>query len=161
MNKKKSSQILLAILIAMMVFGLDWISKYWVSHFMAYGGSIPLIPFFKLTYVHNEGAAFSIFLGKRCFLISIAAVISIAILYLIYRNNPHNKLENIGLTLILGGAIGNLYDRVYHGYVIDYFHFYIGDWSYPIFNIADCAICIGVGLFLLSSLLIKKKPAEK
>lgn len=120
--------------------------------------SIPLIPHFSLTYVHNIGAAFSLFSGQRWILAVIAALISVVILVMIYRNT-NRKGENIALSLILGGALGNLFDRIYHGYVIDFFDFYIGNWHYPIFNVADCAICVGFVLFFLMQFKRKRRAS--
>lgn len=159
-QKKLPSSLIIGIVIALIVFGIDWLSKYWVSHSMSLGQSIPLIPYFSLTYVKNPGAAFSAFSGHRWPLALIAIVISAAIIYYLYKNDHAKRLENLALSLILGGALGNLFDRLVHGEVIDYFHFYIGEWSYPIFNVADCAICIGVFLFLCANLFFQKKKQK-
>lgn len=156
MKTKISSSFLYCLLIVAIVFFVDIGSKWIVMNEMNLYQSIVLIPCFALTYVHNTGAAFSLFSGQRWMLVLIAAAISLAILVMIYRN-PQRKGENIAFALILGGALGNLFDRIYHGYVIDFFDFYIGNWHYPIFNVADCAICLGFVLFLIMQFKRRKK----
>lgn len=138
-------------LFAVVVFVIDIASKFWIlNHFFLYE-SVNLLPFFSITYVHNIGAAFSIFEGQRWILAAVAFVVSVVIIYMLYRNNRQQKLENISLALILGGALGNLFDRLYHGFVVDFLDVNFGDWHYPTFNIADCAICLGIGLFILGN----------
>lgn len=154
MNSKLHSFLYFFILV-LVIFFLDVGSKLFVMNEMSLYESIPLIPYFSLTYVHNVGAAFSLLSGQRWFLAFVAALISIIILVMIYLDK-NKRGEKIALSLILGGALGNLFDRIYHGYVIDFFDFYIGDWHYPIFNIADCAICIGFILFFIMQFMHKK-----
>ena len=146
-------------LFEVVVFVIDIASKFWIlNHFFLYE-SVNLLPFFSITYVHNIGAAFSIFEGQRWILAAVAFVVSVVIIYMLYRNNRQQKLENISLALILGGALGNLFDRLYHGFVVDFLDVNFGDWHYPTFNIADCAICLGIGLFILSNYANPKKTA--
>ena len=147
------------LLFAVVVFVIDIASKFWIlNHFFLYE-SVNLLPFFSITYVHNIGAAFSIFEGQRWILAAVAFVVSVVIIYMLYRNNRQQKLENISLALILGGALGNLFDRLYHGFVVDFLDVNFGDWHYPTFNIADCAICLGIGLFILGNYAKPKKTA--
>lgn len=147
------------LLFAVIVFVIDIASKFWIlNHFFLYE-SVNLLPFFSITYVHNIGAAFSIFEGQRWMLAAVAFVVSVVIIYMLYRNNRQQKLENISLALILGGALGNLFDRLYHGFVVDFLDVNFGDWHYPTFNIADCAICLGIGLFILGNYAKPKKTA--
>lgn len=146
-------------LFAVVVFVIDIASKFWIlNHFFLYE-SVNLLPFFSITYVHNIGAAFSIFEGQRWILAAVAFFVSVVIIYMLYRNNRQQKLENISLALILGGALGNLFDRLYHGFVVDFLDVNFGDWHYPTFNIADCAICLGIGLFILGNYAKPKKTA--
>jgi signal peptidase II len=126
--------------------------------------SIPLIPYFNLTYVHNTGAAFS-FLAQaggwqRWLFAGLAVVMSSIIGVWLARLQKHETLMAWALSLVLGGAIGNLIDRVAYGYVIDFLDVYYQDWHWPAFNIADSAICIGVGLMLLESLGIGRKNSS-
>ena len=117
--------------------------------------SIPLLPFFNLTYVHNLGAAFS-FLSEaggwqRWFFAALALVISIILSVWLARLQKHETLLAVALALVLGGAVGNLIDRLAYGYVIDFLDVYYQEWHWPAFNIADSAITLGVALMLLES----------
>lgn len=152
---------LIWLLATVVIFILDISSKFWIHTEFHLYESVNILPFFSLTYVRNIGAAFSLFEGQRLVLAGIAIVISGVIIYMLYKNDPHKKLENFSLALILGGALGNLFDRIYHGFVVDFFDVYIGNWHYPTFNIADCAICIGVILYIWSSLKSKKTTTKR
>jgi len=134
---------------------LDQVSKLAVAGSMQLYESIELMPFFKLTYVHNTGAAFS-FLSEaggwqRWFFAGLALVISAVIAVWLTRLKQHETLLAVALALILGGAIGNLIDRLVYGYVIDFLDVYYGTWHWPAFNIADSAITLGVALMLAES----------
>jgi signal peptidase II len=141
---------------------LDQASKLAVDGSMQLYQSIPLLPSFNLTYVHNTGAAFS-FLSEaggwqRWFFAALAAAISIGITFWLTRLQKHETLLAVALSLVLGGAIGNLIDRLAYGYVIDFLDVYVGTWHWPAFNIADSAITIGVGLMLIESFTSSKSP---
>ena len=134
---------------------LDQLSKLAVSGSMQLYQSIPIMPYFKLTYVHNTGAAFS-FLSdaggwQRWFFAGLAIVISAVITVWLSRLKQHETLLAVALSLVLGGAIGNLIDRLAYGYVIDFLDVYYQSWHWPAFNIADSAITLGVILMLLES----------
>lgn len=146
------------LLLAIVVFIIDIASKFYILDRFELFETVNLLPFFSITYVRNIGAAFSIFEGQRVMLAAIALVISAVIVYMLYRNNRSQKLENLSLSMILGGALGNLFDRLYHGFVVDFLDVNFGNWHYPTFNIADCAICVGIGLFIISSY---KQPKKK
>ncbi|WP_392559299.1 signal peptidase II [Orbus mooreae] len=150
---------LIWLLVTVVVFFIDIISKFIIHHTLSYGESIRLCDFFAITYARNTGAAFSILEGQRWLLAIVAIVISLFIIYMMYKNGRNKKLENFSLALILGGALGNLFDRLYHGFVVDFLDFDLGFWRYPTFNIADCAICIGIFLFILSS--FKNRKGDK
>jgi signal peptidase II len=150
--------------LAALALVLDQASKLLVDNTMQLYQSIELLPFFKLTYVHNTGAAFS-FLSQaggwqRWFFAGLAIMISIIITIWISRLQKHETLLAIALSLILGGAIGNLIDRLAYGYVIDFLDVYYQTWHWPAFNIADSAITLGVGLMLLESLGVGKAKAQ-
>ena len=145
------------LLLAVVVFVIDIASKFWIVKNFFLFESVNLLPFFSITYVRNIGAAFSIFEGQRWILAAIAFIVSAVIVYMLYRNKNKQKLENFSLALILGGALGNLFDRLYHGFVVDFLDVNFGDWHYPTFNIADCAICLGIGVFILSNYVKPKK----
>ena len=143
---------------------LDQASKLAVDGSMQLFESIPLIPYFNLTYVHNTGAAFS-FLAQaggwqRWLFAGLAVVMSSIIAVWLHRLQKHETLMAVALSLVLGGAIGNLIDRVSYGYVIDFLDVYYQDWHWPAFNIADSAICVGVGLMLLESFGVGRKAVD-
>ncbi len=139
---------------------LDQITKLWVAHDMQLFQSIEILPYFRLTYVHNTGAAFS-FLSEaggwqRWFFAALALVIGSVIAVWLTRLKAHETLLAVSLSLVLGGAIGNLIDRLAYGYVIDFLDIYVQSWHWPAFNIADSAITLGVVLMLLESFGIGK-----
>lgn len=121
----------------------------------------PIIPFFNLMYAQNFGAAFSFLADEdgwqRWFFAGIAIAISIILMVMMYRQSAQKRLSNIAYALIISGAIGNLSDRLMHGFVIDYIDFYVGNWHYPTFNLADMAICIGAALVIFEGFLPDKK----
>ena len=134
---------------------LDQGTKLAIDSSMKLYQSIPILPFFKLTYVHNTGAAFS-FLSEaggwqRWFFAGLALAISCVIAVWLARLKQHETLLAVALALVLGGAIGNLIDRLAYGYVIDFLDVYYQTWHWPAFNIADSAITLGVILMLLES----------
>jgi len=144
---------------------LDQGSKLLVDNSMQLFQSIPLMPYFNLTYVRNTGAAFS-FLSdaggwQRWFFAGLALLMSIVIAVWLSRLKQHETLMAAALALVLGGAVGNLIDRLAYGYVIDFLDVYVNSWHWPAFNIADSAIVLGVGIMLLESLgLVGSKPVE-
>jgi len=134
---------------------LDQASKLAIAGSMKLYESIQIMPFFKLTYVHNPGAAFS-FLSEaggwqRWFFAGLALAISVVIAVWLTRLQKHETLLAVALSLVLGGAVGNLIDRLAYGYVIDFLDVYYDTWHWPAFNIADSAITVGVMLMLLES----------
>jgi len=138
------------IILTVLFLIIDIISKLIVSNLMSVSDSIVIIKdFFYITYVRNTGAAWSIFAGETWLLIIVSLVIISFIVYYIYKNKPKDKLEIVGYSMILGGAIGNFMDRIIYGYVIDFFDFYIFGYDYPIFNVADSFILIGVVILIV------------
>ena len=134
---------------------LDQVSKLAVSGSMQLYQSIKIMPYFNLTYVHNTGAAFS-FLSdaggwQRWFFAGLAVIISSVMVVWLAKLKQHETLLAVALSLVLGGAIGNLIDRLAYGYVIDFLDVYYQSWHWPAFNIADSAITLGVVLMLLES----------
>ena len=128
---------------------IDIISKIIVSNLMNVNDSILVIKdFFYITYVRNTGAAFSVFSNNTWLVILISLVIIFFLIWYLYKNKPKSRLEIVGYSMILGGAFGNFIDRIVYGYVIDFFDFYIFSYNYPIFNLADSFIFIGV-IFLI------------
>lgn len=150
--------------LALLVLVLDITTKYWVMNTIGFGweNRIEVLPFFNLLYVHNYGAAFS-FLSdaggwQRWFLAAIAFGVTCVLIYWMRAINVSNKLLNIAYALVIGGALGNLYDRIVYGYVIDFLDFFIGNSHWPAFNVADIAICTGAGLIVLDSIFEARKP---
>lgn len=151
--------------ITVLVILVDQMSKQAVVSAFDLFESKPLLSWLNLTYVHNYGAAFS-FLSdqsgwQRWFLTGVAAVISVGLLIWMTRLKRHETLLAISFALILGGAIGNLWDRLVYGYVIDFVHVYHGDWHFPAFNGADSAICLGAFLMILESFINKDEQDAK
>lgn len=141
------------IIISIILLCIDQIAKLLVINLLTKTDSIAIIKnFFYLTYINNDGAAFSILVGKRIFLILVAIIVIIMLIHYIKKNNIQNKLEIVSLALIIGGSLGNLMDRVVRGYVIDFLDFKIFNYNFPIFNLADTFIVIGVILLLLKEL---------
>jgi len=147
-------------LISLFVFLLDILSKNFIQNKIIYGEQLEITSFLSLVHFQNTGAAFS-FLSdqggwQRYFLIAISLI---AVLYIPWLINQYKKniLIAIGLLLILGGAIGNLYDRISYGYVIDFIYLHIDEFYWPAFNVADSAISLGVLLFLYGSFKNYKK----
>lgn len=141
------------IILTILVILVDFFSKYMVSKLMTVNETINLINnFFRITYVKNTGAAFSIFSNNTILVIIISIVVIGFLLFYIYKNKGNNKLENVSYAFILGGAISNLIDRLVYGYVIDFLDFEILSYDAPIFNLADTFIVIGVILFLINTL---------
>lgn len=137
-------------LISTIVIFIDILSKILVKNFLLLGHKNKIIDnFFYITYVKNTGAAWSIFSGVTI-LITIITLIIIAILIYYIINHTLNKIETVSYALILGGAIGNLLNRIMYGYVIDFLDFKIFNYDYPIFNIADISIVIGVFLLIIT-----------
>ncbi len=151
--KKRLQYGLLAI--SGLIAASDQVVKWLVQQSMAYGESIPVTPFFNWVHAWNTGAAFSLFADgggwQRYFLIAIAVVVSIVLIGLILQ--CRRRGEAIAYSLILGGAMGNLIDRIFRGYVVDSFDFYWRSWHWPAFNLADVVIVLGALLFISVSLL--------
>lgn len=144
---------------------LDQISKVWVDSNLSLHQSIPVMPSFSITYAHNYGAAFS-FLSEaggwqRWFFAVLAIAVSVGIVIYLKKLKPEEKLLAVSLSLILGGAIGNIVDRVIYGYVIDFLDVYYQVYHWPIFNIADSAITVGVALMLIESFMEKEELEGK
>lgn len=141
--------------LALLVIVLDQITKWIASTELTMHVQNPVMPSFNFTLMHNYGAAFS-FLSdaggwQRWFFTIIAIVISIVLIVWITRLKAHERWLGIGLSLILGGAIGNVIDRMIYGYVIDFIQWYYDRFYWPAFNIADAAISVGAVILLASS----------
>ncbi|WP_455474153.1 signal peptidase II [Bartonella sp. B30(2025)] len=162
MIRKSSAFSSFSLLISLiLIVGLDQAAKYWIIHNIPLEAEMPLLPFLSLYHVHNYGIAFSLLSSfPRWGLIAVALTIVVFLLWL-WNNIKYNKpLSRFGLILIIGGAIGNLIDRIRFHYVVDYISFYISDIFYfAIFNLADSFITIGVIAILIeeANIWIKEK----
>ncbi len=139
--------------LAGLVIVLDLGTKAMATAMLTYGNPVPVMPMFNLTLLHNTGAAFSFLAGEsgwqRWFFVTLAAVVSVFLVRWLKALKASETWSAIAIALILGGALGNVYDRVVHGYVVDFLHFYWNDYHFPAFNFADTAITIGAGMMIL------------
>lgn len=142
-------------ILAGIIVGIDQLVKYWTVQTISLGETLFQNPILSLTQLHNEGAAWSILEGHMWFFYIVTIICCLVISYLLYRNRKESKWLTIGLTLVLGGAIGNFIDRVALGYVIDMFQ--VEFFNFPIFNIADTALSIGVVCIFIYILFDDKK----
>lgn len=152
-------------LIAVLVLLLDRLSKWLVAEHIALHDSISIIPdLFRLTHVENRGAAFGLFSDspsewKVAMLILFSLVALVVVSALLWKNSHTVSTTGFGLALILGGAVGNLWDRLADGHVVDFLDFSIAGYHWPAFNVADSAIVVGA-LLLVAEILFAK-PSEK
>ncbi|MGN1182366.1 MAG: signal peptidase II [Faecalibacillus sp.] len=150
MEKLNIKTIILYILTFLVVVIGDQLSKILVSSTMILGQSVTIIEdFFYYTYSHNQGAAWGILSGHTELFIVIALVALAAMVYYFTRTKSYEKLTRFGLVLTFSGAVGNIIDRICLGYVRDFIDFIILGYDFPVFNIADMAVVIGVGLIIV------------
>ncbi len=144
------------LILAMIIILADQFTKTLIIGYYRLGDSTPVTSFFNIVRAHNTGAAFSFLAGaggwQRWFFTGIGAVATIFILWML-RSHHGQKLFAFALACILGGAIGNVVDRLLHGYVVDFLDFYYGTWHFPAFNVADSAITIGAVCLILDEIL--------
>lgn len=141
------------IYLSILLFIVDQISKIITVKLIEINKGIEIIKnFFYLTYTHNTGAAFSILTGQRILLILIATIILIILFNYIRKNKVKEKIDILAFSLIIGGSFGNLIDRIVRGYVVDFLDFKIFGYNFPIFNLADTFIVIGVFLLLITTI---------
>jgi len=153
-------------LIALAVVLLDRATKRVVAQNISLHDGLQVIPgFFRITHVENRGAAFGLFADspsewKIAMLVLFSVIALIVVSALLWRNSHSMTTTGIGLALILGGALGNLWDRLMNGRVVDFLLFYVGQYQWPAFNVADSAIVVGAGL-LVVEILLAKPPAHE
>ena len=136
------------------IFLIDQITKIIISNNINLNGSITVIKnFFSLTYVKNTGAAFGFFSGKTLLITIISVFIFVYLLMELIKNKSNIKIINLSFSFILGGLIGNLYDRIVLGYVRDFMDFTIFNKGFAIFNIGDAFIVVGCFMFIIGALL--------
>lgn len=139
---------------------IDQFTKWLIVKYMAYGESIPVIDnLFYITSHRNRGAAWGILQGQMWFFYLITIVVILGVIYYIQKSKT-DRLMGVALGLILGGAIGNFIDRIFRQEVVDFIHVYIFSYSFPVFNIADSALTIGVILMIIAMFLEEKRTKE-
>jgi len=151
------------LLLAGGVIVADFLTKAWVLSAFQPHESIAVLPFFNLVLVFNAGAAFSFLAGaggwQKWFFVVLALAISAWIIVML-RRHAEDRLQSFALALVLGGALGNVVDRLRFGAVVDFLDFHVAGWHWPAFNVADSAITVGVLLLVLHS-FIHKEPAHE
>ena len=141
---------------------LDQLTKWWVLQTMELYESIPVLgSFFKFTYIHNPGAVFGLKLGNPYVHLALACIALIVVVGLLWRLPPDDRVSAIGLTLVLGGAIGNIIDRARFGVVIDFLDFGFGDVRWWVFNLADTWVSVGTILLLFTFGMTSKDREPK
>ena len=147
-----------------LVIVLDQVTKVAADAWLTYHDPVPVLPFFNLLLSYNSGAAFS-FLSdaggwQRWFFVVLALGVSVVIAVWMYRLPPNQRWTAMALGLVLGGAIGNVIDRLLYGHVVDFLDFYVGQWHWPTFNVADSAITIGVAILIIDGLFGNGRAAR-
>ena len=144
----------LALLTGMIFLGIDQLTKYWVVKEIPFASRQAVIPgFFNLTYVTNTGAAWGILSGRYWLLLAISGAVFFAAIWFLRQLTDGWKERYYAVLLILSGILGNCIDRVFRGAVVDFLQFYIGKYVWPSFNVADSCICVGVFIYIVSSLI--------
>ena len=148
------------LLVAILVVLLDQATKEWVRGAFSLHESLPVVPgFFHLTYIRNTGAAWGMFSGQNIAL-SALALVMLAVLVVFRRKIlPPGRVHRVALGLLCGGIADNLFDRLRLDYVVDFLDFFVRTHHFPAFNVADSAICVGVGIYVLGTLLAKAPEA--
>ena len=144
------------LLVSAAIVAADLATKAWIARAFLPGEVHTVTPFFNLVLVYNTGAAFSFLAGaggwQRWFFMGVSIAVSIVIVAMLRRNAPQQKLLSSALALVLGGAVGNLYDRLTLGHVVDFVQLHAAGYYWPAFNVADSAISVGVALLVWDSL---------
>jgi len=144
------------------VIALDQATKFLVARFFELYERVEVLPVLDFTLLHNTGAAFSMLAGasgwQRPFFVTLGIAVSVVLLVWMWRSPRGDKLLPVALALVLGGAVGNVIDRVRLGYVIDFIHAHWGAAYFPAFNIADSAITVGAALLIVDAFREKRSP---
>ena len=144
------------------LFALDRVTKYLIMQDLPILGEIKLTSFFSIVHVRNLGGVFGILnqggYARYIFLI-VPALVAIALIYILIRYTMSDA-RTLALSLVLAGALGNIYDRFFYGSVVDFLDFYYGNHHWPAFNVADIAVSVGIGLIVLLEIMAGKKPQQ-
>ena len=149
---------------ALAIIALDQITKIYFDQTLQYGERWHVLPIFDFTLLYNPGAAFSFLAngqGWQRWLFTVIALGAVGLIIRLLRRNPEQRLFCASMACILGGAIGNVIDRIQHGHVIDFLLFYWDSWYFPAFNVADIAITCGAILLILDEILRARREKRK
>ena len=152
----------LAFIIVAILF-CDQSTKWLASQYLVYAQPVEILPIFDLRLLHNSGAAFSLLadLGwQRWFLVVVSFIASIVLFYLLFFSSSTNTAQRIAVMLLLAGAVGNLIDRFFFGYVIDFISLHYAEYYFPTFNVADAAISIGA-TFWIAEMIFARKQGQR
>jgi signal peptidase II len=155
----------LGLIAAALVIAADQLTKVWILGFFAERqDGVPVAPvtaFFNLVLTGNRGMSFGLFNTNAALNTAVFTALAAAIVIglLVWMRRARNRYIHLALGLIIGGAIGNVWDRLFRGAVVDFLDFHLGDWHWFAFNIADAAICLGVAILLIDGLLARREPA--
>lgn len=151
--------------LAALALVLDFVTKQMAEHFLTFAQPVYVLPVFDLTLLYNKGAAFSFLASEsgwqRWFFTVIALTVSAVLTWWLMTLKASEKWLSAALALVIGGAIGNLYDRLAYGHVVDFIHLHWGNHYFPAFNIADSAISIGAAMLIIDSLFFQNKTDSK
>jgi signal peptidase II len=163
MSPARPRRPLAALLLSALIIGLDQLTKFAATQLLEYGVVHPICPGLNFTLVHNTGAAFSFLASasgwQRWVFAGLAVIASIYIVALLRTESGASPLYRSGLVLVLGGAVGNLIDRVYAGYVVDFIQVYYRHWYWPAFNVADSAITVGAACLIYATVFGSRAAA--
>jgi signal peptidase II len=159
-SDSQSRTALLWIWIALLVVVLDQYTKYWVSQHFQLHEALDVLPSLRLLHEHNTGAAFSLLAESPkvalYFFSSISALVIMGLLAWLFTLSASSRWVAVSVSLVLGGAVGNLIDRVRFGYVIDFIDVYVNQWHWPVFNVADMAICVGAVMLVIDVMFLSR-----
>lgn len=148
-------------LIALVIIAIDQLTKWLIVRTMELGERIPVVEnFFYITSHRNSGAAWGILQGQMIFFYIVTVIVVIGIIFYMQKYAKDSRLLAVSLSLLLGGAIGNFIDRLLHQEVVDFLDFYIFGYNFPIFNVADSSLTIGVILVIIATILDEKKKGK-
>jgi signal peptidase II len=153
--------------VAAVVVVADRLTKLWIMSSLQPGAEIPVIPgFFSIVYLRNPGAAFGMFANlaspaRELLLIAVAVVAVAVLVQLVRATEPDQRIQRFAAASVIGGAIGNLWDRMAYGEVIDFLYFYWRDYYWPAFNVADSSISVGAVLLVLSTFVASERSASR
>ncbi len=151
------------LLLSVIVIALDLWTKFLAQSQLQYGEFVPVLPFFNFTLAYNTGAAFSFLAdagGWQRYFFSLIAIVAVVIMLVWLLRLQGQRLLACALALVIGGALGNLYDRIVLGHVVDFLDFYWGSYHFPAFNLADSAITLGAILLIIDTLFANEKEHD-